>query len=105
MARDHRLDFGILIGIHRERLGKTQTALGSACGTTQTKYSDWERCKALPEDAAQVATIARELEIDAVLLAEVWDNATRDTVSKGAAIITRAYNVTSDGGGTSSDPY
>lgn len=105
MPRDHRLDFGIYIAIRREELGLTGTDVGAACGTTQSAYSDWERCKRLPESEEQVRALAAKLSLPVDRLLEIWRETSDDVKEKGWAIVTRAYDVTSRNGGTSSDPY
>lgn len=107
MPRDHRGDFGTFIGIHRERLGKNQPQIAAVCTPIpgQSRVSDWETGKAIPEQEGDVRAIARELEISEDFLVQIWQRDLRDRNNRGDHIVTRTYNCTSEGGGTSEDPY
>lgn len=89
--RERRFDFGVYIGINRERRGLTGTQLGAACGVSQTKYSDWERVKSLPDSEDVVRAIAEALAVDQAELLRIWTSTIKQFESKGAPIITRTY--------------
>lgn len=105
MPRDHRLDFGIFVAIHREELDLDGSRVGAACGTTQSAYSNWERCKALPKDEEAVRALARQLKVPEDRLVSIWERATRDVAKKGFAAVTRAYEVKSKGGAGTDELY
>jgi transcriptional regulator with XRE-family HTH domain len=106
MPRDHRLDFGIFVGIRREQLRFNGTEVGAACGTTQSAISNWERCKAFPDTELQVRRLATKLQLNADELVAIWERTCEDVAYKGFAIVTRAYDVLGhSGGGKPHEPY
>jgi transcriptional regulator with XRE-family HTH domain len=105
MPRDRRGDFGTYVAIRREELKINQTKMGAACGCTQTEYSNWETGKYIPDEESTVRVIARELDIPEDVLVKIWKGDTTDRANKGEHIVTKAYNTTSKGGGTTEDPY
>lgn len=107
MPRDRRGDFGTFIGIHRAEQGLTQTQMVGVCSTikTQTAYSNWETGKFIPASEDDVRAIARRLGIAEERLVSIWQGDHADRQTKGENVVTRAYNTTSDGGGTTRDAY
>jgi transcriptional regulator with XRE-family HTH domain len=85
MPRDHRLDFGIFLAIHREELDLDGTAMAAAVKTSQTVYSNWERCKALPELEDDVRSLARQLSVPEERLVSIWKRTRKDATKKGDA--------------------